>query len=258
MAVGLMQVILMNAGIINYLNKTMFEENKKQLSGNKGPIEDILADTDNSPSHNIEDSLKNAVPVENPIPEPQSLKETPVVPTMQQKSELETPPIKPESAEIKTAPVMPEIPQQQRPARNKTFLIVIIVFFVIILSLASVFAFQYFTQNKVDELDKNSEESFQELLDVLDETDLEVEEETEDELYFEKDSDGDGLTDSVENQLGTNPQSFDTDNDGLNDFEEIQIYFSDPIKPDTDQDGYLDGEEVQNGYSPLKGDKAKL
>ncbi|MFA6603610.1 MAG: hypothetical protein WCT10_02065 [Patescibacteria group bacterium] len=65
------------------------------------------------------------------------------------------------------------------------------------------------------------------------------------------DSDGDGLSDMEEAQLGTDPQAVDTDNDGLTDFEEVRQYKTDPKKPDTDGDGYLDGAEVKAGYNPL-------
>src|SRR3989344_2059603 len=44
----------------------------------------------------------------------------------------------------------------------------------------------------------------------------------------------------------------DSDNDGLKDWQEIQVYKPDPCKPDTDGDGYLDGEEVASGYDPVK------
>lgn len=44
----------------------------------------------------------------------------------------------------------------------------------------------------------------------------------------------------------------DSDNDGLKDWQEIQIYHTDPCNPDTDGDGYLDGEEVASGYDPTK------
>ncbi|MBU4360326.1 thrombospondin type 3 repeat-containing protein [Candidatus Parcubacteria bacterium] len=241
----------------------MFETNKKQLSGNKGPVEDILADTDSAfASHSIENSLKNATPVNEFVPEPQSLKETLVVPSMQQKTRPEA--IKPinlsQSTQTQSLPTAPNA--RIGKSRNKLFLIIIIVFIVIIFGLASVFAYQYFTRDNADELDTTSQESFQELLDVLDEKQEDPAQShganSEDELYFEKDSDGDGLTDNIENELGTDPQKFDTDNDGLNDFEEIQIYFSDPLNPDTDGDSYLDGEEVENNYSPLRGDGAKL
>lgn len=44
----------------------------------------------------------------------------------------------------------------------------------------------------------------------------------------------------------------DSDNDGLNDYQEKEIYYTAINNPDTDGDGYKDGEEVLNGYSPLK------
>ena len=44
----------------------------------------------------------------------------------------------------------------------------------------------------------------------------------------------------------------DSDGDGLKDWQEMQIYHSDPCKPDTDGDGYLDGEEIASGYDPTK------
>ncbi len=64
------------------------------------------------------------------------------------------------------------------------------------------------------------------------------------------DSDGDGLSDAEELQLGTNPNLSDTDVDGLGDREEVKVYSTDPLNPDTDGDGYLDGAEVSKGYNP--------
>jgi hypothetical protein len=46
-------------------------------------------------------------------------------------------------------------------------------------------------------------------------------------------------------------KSMDSDEDGLSDFEEINIYSTDPNNPDTDGDTYSDGDEVENGYDPL-------
>ena len=43
----------------------------------------------------------------------------------------------------------------------------------------------------------------------------------------------------------------DSDNDGLSDDEEMNIYHTDFQNPDTDGDGFLDGEEIKNNYSPL-------
>ena len=64
------------------------------------------------------------------------------------------------------------------------------------------------------------------------------------------DTDGDGLSDAAEAQLGTNPNLIDSDNDGLTDFEEINIYHTKPLDPDSDGDKYLDGKEVRGGYDP--------
>ena len=63
------------------------------------------------------------------------------------------------------------------------------------------------------------------------------------------DSDDDGLDDFTEIDDGTNPSNPDTDNDGLNDGAEITAK-TDPTDPDTDGDGYMDGIEVVNGSDP--------
>src|SRR5690606_21357844 len=47
------------------------------------------------------------------------------------------------------------------------------------------------------------------------------------------DSDGDGLTDAIEREIGTDPTKKDSDGDGVSDFDE-----------DTDGDGLTNGEEV--------------
>ncbi|GEM_PF-3067602 len=65
------------------------------------------------------------------------------------------------------------------------------------------------------------------------------------------DTDGDGLTNDQELQLGTDPNKADTDGDGLSDGDEVNKYHTDPKKADTDGDGYPDGVEVQKGYNPL-------
>jgi len=56
------------------------------------------------------------------------------------------------------------------------------------------------------------------------------------------DSDGDGLTDSEEEALGTRPDLADTDGDGLSDWVEVTSDLPlDPTNPDTDGDGLCDG-----------------
>ncbi len=64
------------------------------------------------------------------------------------------------------------------------------------------------------------------------------------------DTDGDGLTDELEFELGTDPNDEDTDNDGLSDGEEHHATGTDPLDPDTDDDGIADGYEVEGGADP--------
>lgn len=65
------------------------------------------------------------------------------------------------------------------------------------------------------------------------------------------DSDGDGIIDGEELMgWGTNPLKADSDSDGLSDYNEIKVYGTDPLKPDTDGDGFADGWEVFNNFNP--------
>ena len=74
----------------------------------------------------------------------------------------------------------------------------------------------------------------------------------------EIDSDGDGLIDSLEVQIGTDPYDPDTDKDGLSDGEEVNTQKTDPLNPDTDWDGLKDGAEVLTyKTSPLDRDTDK-
>ncbi len=65
------------------------------------------------------------------------------------------------------------------------------------------------------------------------------------------DSDGDGLVDSREGEEGTDALDTDTDDDGLNDFAEVETHLTDPLKPDTDDDGSGDQAEILFGTDPL-------
>lgn len=71
---------------------------------------------------------------------------------------------------------------------------------------------------------------------------------------FETDTDGDGLSDKREIEMGTDPKNPDTDGDGLMDGEEADEYKTDPKNPDTDGGGVRDGLEVRNGADPLDPD----
>lgn len=73
-----------------------------------------------------------------------------------------------------------------------------------------------------------------------------------------KDSDGDGITDCDEEELGLNPEKSDTDSDGLSDGDEMNKYNTDPKNPDSDNDKLNDGEEVLTySTNPLSADSDK-
>lgn len=58
------------------------------------------------------------------------------------------------------------------------------------------------------------------------------------------DPDGDGLVNYKEHIAGSNPYDTDTDNDGLSDYEEFELYYTDLLNIDTDGDGYTDYYEL--------------
>ncbi len=70
-----------------------------------------------------------------------------------------------------------------------------------------------------------------------------------------RDSDGDGLLDSQEAELGTDPAATDTDGDGLSDAAEVGLASgaaigTDATLGDTDGDGVGDGAEISAGTNP--------
>jgi subtilisin family serine protease len=75
------------------------------------------------------------------------------------------------------------------------------------------------------------------------------------------DGDGDGLSDALEETVGTDPLNSDTDGDGLTDYQELawggdsSAYDVDldtnPLSADSDSDGIIDGIESQAGSDPL-------
>jgi outer membrane protein OmpA-like peptidoglycan-associated protein len=69
------------------------------------------------------------------------------------------------------------------------------------------------------------------------------------------DSDGEGLYDWEEQDLGTDPYNADTDSDGLTDYEEVRVYGTDPLNPDSDYDQLTDGDEIHKyTTNPLDAD----
>jgi hypothetical protein len=69
---------------------------------------------------------------------------------------------------------------------------------------------------------------------------------------YDEDFDGDGLFDSIELELGTDPKKADTDNDGATDYAEHYGLLTDPRNPDSDGDGVEDGSDPSPiGGTPL-------
>lgn len=67
----------------------------------------------------------------------------------------------------------------------------------------------------------------------------------------DEDLDGDGLSNLSETEIGTSIFKPDTDEDGLSDADEIQLYGTDPLLKDTDSDGVSDAKEIELGTDPL-------
>ena len=54
-----------------------------------------------------------------------------------------------------------------------------------------------------------------------------------------------------ETEGASNSVILDSDDDGLSDYDEINMYFTDPKNEDTDGDGFSDKNEIDKGYNPL-------
>ena len=70
----------------------------------------------------------------------------------------------------------------------------------------------------------------------------------------QQDTDGDGLTNQREAEIGTDPNNADSDRDGLLDGQEVLQTGTNPLVPDSDGDGLTDGDEVARKTNPLNAD----
>ena len=69
------------------------------------------------------------------------------------------------------------------------------------------------------------------------------------------DSDSDGLSDSEEDMLGTDPNNADSDDDQISDYYEVAFYQTNPLLDDSDNDTLSDPDELFNfGSDPLRKD----
>ena len=86
------------------------------------------------------------------------------------------------------------------------------------------------------------------------------------EIDWSADSDGDGLPNELEKEIGTDPEAADSDGDGLSDYEEVFLTGTDPLNPssvqagisdadvDSDGDGISNREELEKGLNPATTD----
>ena len=72
------------------------------------------------------------------------------------------------------------------------------------------------------------------------------------------DPDADGLSNLGEYGAGTDPTNPDSDADGLDDGDEVNIHGTNPLDGDTDADTFGDGLEVANGGDPLVSDQWRV
>jgi len=216
--------------------------------------EDILAGVDNAPKSTPFKPTPPA-PASTPSPAP-TIEKKPGPPRIDRV----------ETGGVPTPPPMPGEPSKSSGKGPKTFLIIGIIVVVIALIVFGVWYWLNQANQNLEISGNNLIESTEEVIETTVEketvpeinTTVPVIPETvetevslpEEEAPADLDTDGDGLTDKEEAELGTDPDKVDTDDDDLFDREEVKVYKTDPLNPDTDGDGYLDGAEVKAGYNP--------
>jgi len=129
---------------------------------------------------------------------------------------------------------------------GKKKLLIIVITVLIILGLIFGLYFYFTSENTVENKNSSNQKASQSNLNSnqsLSNQTIIIKEET-------NDDDRDGLSNDKEKELGTDIKKADTDSDGLNDYEEVNIYKTDPKNKDSDGDSFSDGEEVEKGYNP--------
>lgn len=81
---------------------------------------------------------------------------------------------------------------------------------------------------------------------------------TENSVDYEKDTDKDGVYDYLEEYFGTDINSVDTDGDGLSDYDELFVTYTDPLLKDSDSNGINDGDEDLDGDGVSDGKEIAL
>ncbi len=252
----------------------MFENSNNSNSTIKQPVDDIFADTDQSPDNKASDSTNQVMTRHVGL----GASSGSIAPTTDNNG----------------------LSEGEEKGGGKGFTIAVIIMAVVIIGLIGFLVYSKFFSNVNDVTenvevtseptpsetitptssdpvvntsdDKDSDAAFVEVLpsDISDASttdDVEVD-------VTNLDSDNDGISDSEESILGTNPLIadtdvddlsdyqevmgyktnpllVDTDGDKLTDYEEVMIYKTNPLLVDTDGDTYGDGAEASSGYDPL-------
>lgn len=229
------------------------DQNPKPASPTAGGVEDIFENTEtdsvpaNLPTANMPapDAVSNleAKP-KPPAPAPAVVAEAkPLAPAVQTPASSPTPTVNP------TAPTMPTTMGSKSSGSGIGKIIMIVVTAILIIALSGFLAYKFIMQAPTDNIVEDTTIEEVDESDA-DDTEVETDDTTVDEVVEDIDSDGDGLTDAEEIEVGTDVKSTDTDKDGLGDREEVQVYGTDPLDADSDGDGFLDGQEVSGGYNP--------
>ncbi|MFH1426845.1 MAG: hypothetical protein ABIG66_05470 [Candidatus Kerfeldbacteria bacterium] len=144
----------------------------------------------------------------------------------------------------------PKREAERKVGRGSRMRLMIIVVAAIVVVVAGGVTYYVITRGDGSTQTPTNTDALNQIAPVIEETPVDTEQAQPEAAGPVMDSDGDGLLDSREAELGTDPQLVDTDNDLLTDKQEVEIYKTDPNNKDTDGDGYKDGEEVRNFFNP--------